>query len=177
MNHTPEIEIENYGYSYTTPFRKDTKTTNMADSTQAFFALENPNNAADNGFHTVLDYIRQNANSQFGKGRLFERLIQKYFTQDPFYKKRFSEVYLWSEWAELRPEFDGVDIGIDLVAEETRRADSVLFSANATQRTPVSQKETLINSSSPQHANRTPPESSSILAPTGAAIYIEHSTA
>ena len=90
----------------------------MADSTQAFLSLENPNDEADNGFHTVLDYIRQNANSQFGKGRLFERLIQKYFTEDPFYKKRFSEVYLWSEWAELRPEFDGVDIGIDLVAEE-----------------------------------------------------------
>ena len=90
----------------------------MADSTQAFLSLENPNKEADNGFHTVLDYICQNANSQFGKGRLFERLIQKYFTEDPFYKKRFSEVYLWSEWAELRPEFDGVDIGIDLVAEE-----------------------------------------------------------
>ena len=34
------------------------------------------------------------------------------------YQKRFSQVYLWSEWAELRPEFDGVDIGIDLVAQE-----------------------------------------------------------
>ena len=90
----------------------------MSESTQAFLSLENPNEEADNGFHTVLNYIRQNANSQFGMGRLFERLIQKYFTEDPFYKKRFSEVYLWSEWAELRPEFDGVDIGIDLVAEE-----------------------------------------------------------
>ena len=90
----------------------------MSDSTQAFLSLENPNEDTDNGFHTVLDYIRQNANSQFGKGRLFERLIQKYFTEDPFYKKRFSAVYLWSEWAELRQEFDGVDIGIDLVAEE-----------------------------------------------------------
>ena len=90
----------------------------MAEATQAFFALGNGNDEADNGFHTVLNYIRQNANSQFGKGRLFERLMQKYFTEDPFYKKRFSEVYLWSEWAELRPEFDGVDIGIDLVAEE-----------------------------------------------------------
>ena len=90
----------------------------MSDSTQAFLSLENPNEDTENGFHTVLDYIRQNANSQFGKGRLFERLIQKYFTEDPFYKKRFSAVYLWSEWAELRQEFDGVDIGIDLVAEE-----------------------------------------------------------
>ena len=90
----------------------------MSDATQAFLSLENPNEDSDNGFHTVLDYIRKNANSQFGKGRLFERLIQKYFTEDPFYKKRFSAIYLWSQWAEFRPEFDGVDIGIDLVAEE-----------------------------------------------------------
>ena len=90
----------------------------MSEATQAFLAFGNGSEDTDNGFHTVLDYIRQNANSQFGKGRLFERLIQKYFTEDPFYKKRFSEVYLWSEWAELRPEFDGVDIGIDLVAQE-----------------------------------------------------------
>ena len=92
----------------------------MSEANQAFLSLENPNEEADNGFQSTLDYIRQNANSQFGKGRLFERLIQKYFTEDPFYKKRFSEVYLWSEWAELRQEFDGVDIGIDLVAEERR---------------------------------------------------------
>ena len=97
---------------------KDTKRTDMSEATQAFLAFGNGSEDTDNGFHSVLDYIRENANTQFGKGRLFERLIQKYFTEDPFYKKRFSEVYLWSEWAELRQEFDGVDIGIDLVAEE-----------------------------------------------------------
>ena len=97
---------------------KDTKRTDMSEATQAFLAFGNGSEDTDNGFYNVLDYIRENANSQFGKGRLFERLIQKYFTEDPFYKKRFSAVYLWSEWAELRPEFDGVDIGIDLVAEE-----------------------------------------------------------
>ena len=90
----------------------------MSEATQTFLSLGSGSEETTNGFYSVLDYIRENANSQFGKGRLFERLIQKYFTEDPFYKKRFSEVYLWSEWAELRPEFDGVDIGIDLVAEE-----------------------------------------------------------
>ena len=44
----------------------------------------------------------------------------------------------------------------------------MLFSASATQRTHGFQKETLINSSLLPHANLTPPESSSILAPTGA---------
>ena len=76
------------------------------------------NEESDNGFYDALNYIRQNANTQFGKGRLFERLIRAYLLEDPFYNKRFSEVYLWGEWAELRPEFDGVDLGIDLVAVE-----------------------------------------------------------
>ena len=44
--------------------------------------------------------------------------VQKYFTEDPFYKKRFSEVWLWAEWAETQPEFDRADLGIDLVAQE-----------------------------------------------------------
>ena len=66
---------------------------------------------SDNGFYDALNYIRQNANTQFGKGRLFERLIRAYLLEDPFYNKRFSEVYLWGEWAENQPGFDRVDRG------------------------------------------------------------------
>ncbi len=90
----------------------------MSEETQTYLPLGTGNEETDNGFYTALDYIRANANTQYGKGRLFERLIRTYLLEDPFYQKRFSEVYLWSEWAELRPEFDGVDIGIDLVAQE-----------------------------------------------------------
>ncbi len=90
----------------------------MTETAQTYFALGTENEETDNGFYTALNYIRENANTQYGKGKLFERLIRTYLLEDPFYQKRFSEVYLWSEWAELRPEFDGVDIGIDLVAEE-----------------------------------------------------------
>lgn len=90
----------------------------MSEATQTYITLGNESEGTDNGFYTALNYIRENANTQYGKGRLFERLIRAYLLEDPFYQKRFSEVYLWSEWAELRPEFDGVDIGIDLVAEE-----------------------------------------------------------
>ena len=72
-----------------------------------------------NGFQQVLDHIRSIADSEFDKGRLFERLMKTYFTQDPLYRDRFSEVWLWSEWAALRPHFDGKDTGIDLVAEES----------------------------------------------------------
>ncbi len=36
-----------------------------------------------NGFYDVLNYIRQNANTQFGKRRLFERLVRAYLLEDP----------------------------------------------------------------------------------------------
>ena len=90
----------------------------MSEATQTYLTLGSGSEETDNGFYSTLNYIRENANTQYGKGKLFERLIRTYLLEDPFYQKRFSEVYLWSEWAELRPEFDGVDIGIDLVAEE-----------------------------------------------------------
>ena len=72
-----------------------------------------------NGFQQVLDHIRSIADSEYDKGQLFERLMKTYFTQDPLYRDRFSEVWLWSEWAALRADFDGKDTGIDLVAEES----------------------------------------------------------
>ena len=90
----------------------------MTETAQTYLSLGTDSEETDNGFYNALNYIRENANTQYGKGRLFERLIRSYLLEDPFYQKRFSEVYLWSEWAELRPEFDGVDIGIDLVAQE-----------------------------------------------------------
>ena len=70
------------------------------------------------GFQQVLDHIRSIADSESEKGCLFERLIKSYFQQDPIYKDRFSEVWMWSEWAQMRSDFDGSDTGIDLVAQE-----------------------------------------------------------
>ena len=71
-----------------------------------------------NGFQRALDYIRSKAESEAAKGRLFERLMKTYFLQDPLYRDRFSNVWLWSDWAFMRPGFEGTDTGIDLVAEE-----------------------------------------------------------
>ena len=71
-----------------------------------------------NGFQRTLDHIRSIAGSEAEKGRLFERLMKTYFIKDPLYKERFSHVWLWSEWAALKPGFDGTDTGVDLVAEE-----------------------------------------------------------
>ena len=71
-----------------------------------------------NGFQKALDYIRSQAGSEVEKGRLFERLMKTFFIEDPLYKERFTHVWLWSEWANLKSSFDGGDTGIDLVAEE-----------------------------------------------------------
>ena len=90
----------------------------MSEVTQIYLPISNDSEQTDNGFYGALNYIRENANTEYGKGKYFERLIRAYLLEDPFYKKRFSEVYLWSEWGELRPEFDGKDMGIDLVAQE-----------------------------------------------------------
>ena len=71
-----------------------------------------------NGFQDTLDHIRAIATSQAEKGRLFERLMKTYLTQDPLYRDRFANVWLWSEWVASRSDFSGGDIGIDLVAAE-----------------------------------------------------------
>ena len=70
------------------------------------------------GFQETLDHIRAIATSEAEKGRLFERLMKAYFTQDPLYRDRFSHVWLWSEWVASRADFSGGDTGIDLVAAE-----------------------------------------------------------
>ena len=90
----------------------------MSEVTQTYLSISSDSEQTDNGFYGALNYLRENAGTEYEKGRYFERLIRAYLLEDPFYKRRFSEVYLWSEWAERRPEVDGVDIGIDLVAEE-----------------------------------------------------------
>ena len=88
------------------------------------------------GFHRALDQIRSISETEAGKGRLFERLMAAYFREDPIYRERFSEVWLWKDWvphfnervarkAADNPEtgpllrFDLTDTGIDLVAEES----------------------------------------------------------
>ena len=77
-------------------------------------------NGLSHGFQKTLDHIRSIADSEAHKGRLFERLMKTYFTEDPHYKRRFSQVWLWSEWVRHMPGFKGTDTGVDLVAEESQ---------------------------------------------------------
>ncbi len=101
-----------------TPLKKDRKGTSMSETTQGYLGIESQNTKVNLGFQSVLNHIREHARSERQKGDEFERLMQKYFTEDPDYKDQFSEVYLWKEWAQRRSEFDSTDIGVDLVAEK-----------------------------------------------------------
>ena len=71
-------------------------------------------------FQKTLDHLRSIADSTAHQGRLFERLMKTFFTEDPHYKGRFSQVWLWSEWVQHMPGFTGTDTGVDLVAEESQ---------------------------------------------------------
>ena len=90
----------------------------MTEATQTYLGLESESRQTDPGFQSVLNYIREKAQSEYRKGELFERLMQTYFTEDPDYKKQFSEVYLYKQWAATRTDYDANDIGIDLVAQK-----------------------------------------------------------
>lgn len=90
----------------------------MSETTQGYLGIESQNTKVNLGFQSVLNHIREHARSERQKGDEFERLMQEYFTEDPDYKDQFSKVYLWKEWAQLRAEFDGTDIGVDLVAKK-----------------------------------------------------------
>ena len=90
----------------------------MSETTQGYLGIDGESTKVNLGFQSVLNHIREHARSERQKGDYFERLMQKYFTEDPDYKEQFSEVYLWKEWAELRTDFDGTDIGVDLVAQK-----------------------------------------------------------
>ena len=91
----------------------------MSEETQLYLGIQMGTGEQATGFQGVLNYIREVAPSESHKGRFFERLVQRYFRVDPLYKERFTNVYLWKEWAALRTEYDGVDTGIDLVARES----------------------------------------------------------
>lgn len=65
-------------------------------------------------FFDAVDYIRAYATSERDKGTRFERLTRFFLKNDPLWKSRLSDVWMWSS----APTNDGTDIGIDLVAKD-----------------------------------------------------------
>ena len=68
-------------------------------------------------FQQTLDYIHEKAQNTKELGDYFERMSKIYFENDDVQKQYYSEVQHYVDWAETRPEFSKVDIGIDLVAK------------------------------------------------------------
>ena len=91
----------------------------MPETPQLYLGLEAESGEGATGFQGVLNQLRESATSQYLIGNEFERLMKQYLSVDPLYKERFTDVYLWREWAALHTEYDGTDIGIDLVARES----------------------------------------------------------
>ena len=91
----------------------------MPETPQLYLGLEPGSGETATGFQGVLSQLRESATSTYLIGNEFERLMKQYLSVDPLYKERFTDVYLWKEWAALHTEYDGTDIGIDLVARES----------------------------------------------------------
>ena len=71
-------------------------------------------------FDDVLDRIRrEGGGDKRAIGTAFERLMCDFFKADKFYSQRFSDVYMWGEWAGR----DGPDTGIDLVAYDREHGE------------------------------------------------------
>ena len=91
----------------------------MPETEQPYLGVRTESGEPQTGLRGVINYIREEASSQYRVGNEFERLIKQYFRVDPLYKERFSDVWLWGEWTAGRTDFDATDIGIDLVAQES----------------------------------------------------------
>ena len=64
--------------------------------------------------YEVIDWIRDTSETEKEKGTKFERASRYYLKNDPVYAQRFSDVWMWND----APTNDGVDVGIDLVAQD-----------------------------------------------------------
>ena len=65
-------------------------------------------------FDAILSKIRAESTNTVELGTKFEKITKDYLKIDPLYTRRFKKVWMWKEW----PKRDGIDTGIDLIAEE-----------------------------------------------------------
>lgn len=63
----------------------------------------------------LFEKIRAHVATKTGQGLVFERLTKAFLSEDPLFKQRFNQVWLWSEWPGNAGEHDS---GIDLIAKE-----------------------------------------------------------
>lgn len=72
----------------------------------------NWSNTKSRTIYHVIDWIRETSENEREKGDKFERATRFFLKNDPVYKQRFSDVWMWKD----APTNDGSDLGIDLVA-------------------------------------------------------------
>ena len=73
-------------------------------------------------FRDVLAELDAKAQGSAEKGRSFELLVKAFLEQDKAQARRFSRVWLWSDWPGNQVQHD---VGIDIVAEERDGGDLV----------------------------------------------------
>ena len=93
----------------------------MTDLYQSSMTFSSPDTATSSvtssiSANQVHAELRRLADSSFSQGKLFERVMVKYFLQAPLYRDKLSNVQLWDDWAQAHG-IDGRDVGIDLVAD------------------------------------------------------------
>ena len=77
---------------------------------------------SDSSFISIFDQLQQlgESHSQKQKGTSFEKLCLRFLQEEPVFRERFSQVWLWMDW----PHRNGKqDQGIDLVAQESSSGD------------------------------------------------------
>ncbi|MDB4019435.1 DEAD/DEAH box helicase family protein [Planktomarina temperata] len=72
--------------------------------------------------------MRQNAQTEFEKGKLFEKLCRIYLLNDDIQQQYFSNIWFYDEWANLNNKTKR-DVGIDLVGEFTDGSGLVAIQA------------------------------------------------
>jgi superfamily II DNA or RNA helicase len=65
-------------------------------------------------FHNIQDHLRS-VSCQKARGNKFEKYCKWFLENDPYYKQKFTKIWLWKNW----PERWGSDKGIDLIAQTT----------------------------------------------------------
>lgn len=77
---------------------------------------------SNSSFTSIFDQLQQlgESHSQKQKGTSFEKLCLRFLQEEPVFRERFSQVWLWMDW----PHRNGrQDQGIDLVAQEAASGD------------------------------------------------------
>ena len=80
----------------------------------------------------VLDHIRAISDTEAEKGRLFERLMKAYFLKDAVYRNRFSNVWLWSEWAGAQTQISTPPTPASILSRKSETAATAPSNASAT---------------------------------------------